>query len=110
MGYGIGERFEPLLAVRDFFAEQVLVVAVERFAIQVLVTGISNRYRGARQNFLDPLAQALLLALGCMQCSFDRIHDAFDALVVGFLIPLRRADLESVTSQMISGKIARARS
>ena len=107
MGYGIGERFEPLLAVRDFFAEQVLVVAVERFAIQVLVTGISNRYRGARQNFLDPLAQALLLALGCMQCGFDRVHDAFDALAVGFLIPLRRADLESVTSHMISGKIAR---
>jgi hypothetical protein len=45
-----------------------------------------------------------------MQCGFDRVHNAFDALVVGFLIPLRRADLESVTSQMIPGKIARARS
>jgi len=56
MGYGIGKRFQPPLAVRDFFAKQVLVVTIERFAIQVLVAGISNRYRGARQNLLDPFA------------------------------------------------------
>ena len=84
------------------------MVAIERFAIQVLVTGISNRHRGARQHLLDPLAQAFLLSLGCMQCGFDRVHDAFDALAVGVLIPLGRADLESITPQMISGKIARA--
>jgi hypothetical protein len=86
------------------------MVAIERFAVQVLVTGISNRHRGARQNLFDPFAQALLLAPGCLQSGFDRAYDAFDALTVGVLIPLRRADLESVTSQMVSGKIARARS
>ena len=84
------------------------MVAIERLAIQILVAGIPNRHRGARQNLLDPFAQAFLLSLGCMQCGFDRVHDAFDALAVGLLIPLRRADLKSVTSQMISGKISRA--
>ena len=107
MGYGIGERFQPPLTAGNFLAKQSLVVGIQRLPVQVLVAGSSNRHRCARQHFLDPFVEAFLLALGRMQCGFDRVHDAFDAVAVGVLIPLRRADLKSVTSQMISGKIAR---
>ena len=89
----IGERLQPLLAIGNFFAEKVLVVAVKRLPIQIFVARVSNRHGRARQNlFIDPLAQALLLAPGCLQSGFDRAYDAFDALTVGVLIPLRRAD------------------
>ena len=86
------------------------MVVIQRFPIQILITRISASHRCACQYVLYSLAKPLLLILGGAQRRLDRVHDNFNTLAVCILIPLRRTDLESFTSQMISGKISGARS
>ena len=45
-----GKFFEATLPVGNLGAEQILVVAIERFAFQVFVRSVSHGHGGPRQN------------------------------------------------------------
>ena len=46
------------LAISD--AEQILMMAVEWFSLQIFISSVSKRYRGTRQHILDPSVEARL--------------------------------------------------
>jgi len=66
MGDSGGKFFEATLPVGNLGAEQILVVAIERFAFQVFVRSVSDGHGGPRQNVLDPSTEARLFLLRCM--------------------------------------------
>ena len=49
-----GEFLEATLPVGNLRAEQVLMVVIERLALEVFVGSISNGYSGPRQHVFDP--------------------------------------------------------
>ena len=51
----------------DLNAEQILMVAIERFAVEVFVRVISQGHSSARQDVFDPSAQARLFLLCRLQ-------------------------------------------
>lgn len=68
MRYRISEFLEATFPIGDLNAEQILMVAVEWFAVEVFVRVISQGHSSARQDILDPSAQARLFLLRRMQC------------------------------------------
>src|SRR5271167_4147160 len=82
------ELLEATLAVGDLGAEQVLVMAVERLALQVLIGPVSLRNRGARQHIVNPPVKARLFPLCLAQGLFDGLQNEPDARLVGISIPV----------------------
>ena len=74
-----GEFLEPPLAVENLATEQVLMVAVERFPLEIFVGTVSKGHSSARQDILDPPAQARLFTLGRLQRIFDAFQNGADA-------------------------------
>lgn len=88
MGDRLGEFLQAALSVGNLDAEQVLVVAVERFTFQVFVGAISQGHGGACQYIFDPAAKARLLALSRIQFVFDGFQNGVHAHLVGFSIAI----------------------
>jgi hypothetical protein len=61
-----GEFLEATLTVGNLGAEQVLMVAIERFAFQIFVGSISQGHGGARSDVLDPSIKPQLFLLCCV--------------------------------------------
>src|ERR1700732_2213794 len=84
----IRKLLEATLSVGNFGAEQVLMMAVERLALQVLVGAVSQSNRRACQYILNPPAKARLFLLCVVQGMIDGFQNGPDARLVGFSIPV----------------------
>jgi len=58
MRYFAGEFSQASLAIGYLCAEQVVMVAIERLAFQILVGAVSDCHRSARQYIFDATAEA----------------------------------------------------
>lgn len=79
---------DATLSIGNLDAEQILMMAVERFSLQVFVSSISKRHRGTRQDILDPSVEARLFLFCSKQCIFDCPQNSADARIVGFGVPI----------------------
>jgi hypothetical protein len=93
-----GEFREATLPVRNFDAEQVLMMAIERVAFKVFVGSISQSNCSTRQHVLDPSVKARLFLLCRVQSPLNCLQNGADAQPVGFSISLGRAGLETKTA------------
>ena len=93
-----GEFREATLPVRNFDAEQVLMMAIERVAFKVFVGSISQGNCSTRQHVLDPSVKARLFLLCRVQSTLNCLQNGADAQPVGFSISLGRAGLETKTA------------
>lgn len=83
-----GEFLQTPLAIGNLSAEQVLMVAIERLALQIFVGIISQGHGGARQDILNPPVEARLFPLRRLQRGFDRFQDSAHARPVGFSVAI----------------------
>jgi len=96
MGDRHGKFLQAPLSVGNLDAEQVLLVAVERFAFQIFVGAISQRHGGARQYILDPAAEASLLVLRGIQLVCDGFQNGAHPQPVSFSVPIGRTRLKNL--------------
>jgi hypothetical protein len=92
------ELLEPALAVQDLLVEQILMVIVERLALEIFVIAVAEGHGRTRQHVFDPAVQARLFPLRRVQSLLDRSHDGFDARAIGFGVALGRARTERLLS------------
>jgi len=85
---------QSTLTIGNFGIEQVLMSAVERFAIQVLVSGVSDCHRSACQHIFNTPVEARLFLLGLAKGMLDGIQDGADTRAVGANVPIGRPGLE----------------
>lgn len=85
---------KPALPAGNLGAKQLLMMAVVRFASEVLAARISDGPRPARQNILDPPLETGLFLLRIVQSALQGSQDGSDARAVGFSIAIGRACLE----------------
>src|SRR5215471_17203800 len=108
MGDRRRKLLQSALTIGNFAIEQVLMSAVERFAIQVLVSGVSDRHGSTCQHIFDPPAETRLFLLGFAQGMFDGAQDRADARAVGVNVPVGRAGLETPVVRSAGEEIVRA--
>ena len=108
MGDRRRKLLQPALTIGNFGAEQVLMSAIERFAIQVLISGVSDRHRRACQHIFDAPVETRLFLFGLAQGMFDGAQDRADARAVGVDVPIGRAGLEMPVVRSAGEEIVRA--
>lgn len=98
---------EPSLAVGNIGIKQILMVIIEGFAVNVLISAVAESDRGARQRIIDPAVKARLLRFGRIKRYIKSRYDGSNARSVGFRIALERSRLETLaltaTAQQIVG-------
>ena len=74
---------DATLPIGNLDAEQILMVTVEWFSLQIFISSVSKRYRGTRQDILDPPVEARLFLFRSKQCIVDRPQNGANARMVG---------------------------
>ncbi len=89
MGDGRSKLSQSALAVLNFLVEKIVVMNVQRFAIQILVVAITERHGRSRQDIFNPTVQSCLFLFGRGQGFLNRRHDRLDPGAVSLSVPLR---------------------
>jgi hypothetical protein len=86
VGNGTAELLEAPLSIQNFRVEQILVVAIERFAFQIFVSCISLGDGGARQDIFETSVNARLLKFRCTYRFSNRSQNGAYAYAIGFSV------------------------
>jgi len=99
---------QPALAIGNFGIKRVLMSAVQRFAIQILVSGVSDCRRRACQHIFNAAVETRLFLLGLVEGMLDGAQDGADPRAVGANVPIGRPGLETPVVPSACEEIVRA--